>query len=70
MSLLELQQEIAQLSSEDRERLRRHLDHLDFFSDPEVMEELTLSNREARAGRVHTREEVIAALKKAGKQVA
>lgn len=64
MSLQEIQQEIARLSPEDRTKVRAQLDFLDAFADPAVMRELTESNREARAGRVHSREEVIAAAQK------
>jgi len=62
MSLQEIQQAVSRLSAQDRAKLRAHIDQLDFFSDPEVMRELTESNRQARAGRVHSREEVAAAL--------
>jgi hypothetical protein len=65
MSLQEIQDEVARLSPEDRAKLRAHLDHLELFSNPAVMQELTESNRQARAGRVHSREEVIAAIQKA-----
>ncbi len=69
MSLQEIQREIAQLSPEDLAKLRAHLDQLDIFAHPEVMQEWTESNREARAGRVHSREEVILALQKAGQPI-
>ncbi len=69
MSLQEIQKEIAQLSPEDRARLRAQLDQLDIFADPEAMKEWTESNRQARAGRVHSREEVVSALQKADQQL-
>ena len=69
MSLLEITQEIAQLTPEERRQLRARLDLIESLSAPEVMERLTASNRQAAAGKVHTREEVIAALEKAGTKV-
>ena len=69
MSLQEIQKEIAQLSAEERAALRRHLDDLEFFSDPKVMEEWTRNNRGAETGSVVPREEALARLKAAGKQV-
>ena len=67
MSLQEIQKEIERLSPADRAKLRAHLDQLDVFADPEVMQEWTESNRQARAGRVHSREEVMAALQQVDK---
>lgn len=69
MSLQELQQEVARLSPEDRARLRAHLDSLELFSDSKVMEEWTQTNRAAEAGAVVSRDEAIARLQAAGKQV-
>lgn len=69
MSLQEIEKEIAQLSAEERARLRRHLDQLDFFSDPKVMEEWTGNNRAAEAGAVVPCEEAIARLRSAGKKL-
>ena len=65
MSLQEIQQAASRLSAEDRAKLRAHLDQIDIFSNPEVMRELTESNRQARTGQVHSREEVEAALRSA-----
>jgi hypothetical protein len=70
MSLQELQEEVARLSPEDRAKLRAHLDSLETFSNPKVMEEWTHQNRAAAAGAVVSREEAIARLKSAGKQLA
>ena len=66
MNLQEIENEIEQLSIEERAKLRRHLE---FFGDPDIMEELTRNNRVAAAGRVVSREEVLARLKAAGKYV-
>ena len=69
MSLQELQREVAQLSTEERAKLREHLNRLDFLHQPEVMEEWTRNNRAAAAGGVVSREEAIARLEAAGKQL-
>jgi hypothetical protein len=69
MSLQEIQKEIAQLSAEERDALRRHLDQLALFSDDKVMEEWTRNNRDAEAGAVVSREQAVAQLKAAGKQL-
>lgn len=69
MSLQELQEEVSRLSREDRAKLRAHLDALETFSDPRVMEEWTQTNRIASAGGVVSREEAIARLQAAGKQI-
>ncbi len=69
MSLQEIQDEVARLSPEDRARLRSHLDSLEIFSDPKVMEEWTYQNRAAETGAVIPREDAIARLKAAGKQL-
>ena len=69
MSLQEIQKEVAQLSAEERAALRRHLDQLNFFSDPKMMEEWTGNNRAAEAGGVIPREEAIARLQAAGKNL-
>jgi len=69
MSLQEIQNEIARLSVEDRAALRRHLDELDSFADQKLMEEWTHNNRAAEAGTVVSREQAIARLRAAGKQV-
>ena len=70
MSLQEIQKEVAQLSFEERATLRRHLDELDFFSDPKVMDEWTRNNRAAEGGAVVSRELAIERLKESGKQLA
>ena len=70
MSLQEIQKEVAQLSAEERATLRQHLDRLDFFSDPKVMEEWMRNNRAAKAGAIVSREQALARLKAAGKQIA
>ena len=67
MSLLELQTQVAQLSVEERAKLRAQLDGLDFFSDPAAVEEITRNNRAAEAGAVVSRDEALARLKAAGK---
>ena len=69
MNLQELQDEVARLSPEDRARLRAHLDSLEIFSDPKVMEEWTRHNRAAAAGAVVSRDEAMARLKAAGKRL-
>ena len=69
MSLQELQQEVARLSPENRARLRAHLDSLEIFSDAKVMEEWTQTNRAAAAGSVVSRDEAMARLRAAGKEV-
>ncbi|MEP6672214.1 MAG: hypothetical protein ABJF10_23830 [Chthoniobacter sp.] len=69
MSLQELQDAVTRLSPEDRAKLRAHLDSLEVFSNPEVMEEWTHHNRAAAAGAVVSRHEAIARLKAAGKQL-
>jgi hypothetical protein len=69
MSLKEIQKEVAQLSAADRAALRRHLDELEFFSDAKVMEEWTGNNRDADDGRTVSRDEALARLKAAGKQL-
>jgi hypothetical protein len=69
MSLQELQQEVARLSPEDRAKLRAHLDALETFCDPKVMEDWTFQNRAAETGNVVSRDTVIARLKAAGKQL-
>ena len=69
MSLQEIQKEVAQLSAEERAALRRHLDQLDFFSDPKVMEEWTRNNRAAEAGAIVSRKEAIARLQAANLQL-
>jgi hypothetical protein len=68
MSLQELQNEVTQLSPEDRARLRAHLESLEVFSDSKVMEEWTQTNRAAEAGAVVSRDEAIARLQPVGKQ--
>lgn len=65
MTYLEVTLAISQLSPEDRKKLRENFDLIESFCDPVVMDELTISNRQAREGKVCTREQVIAALKKA-----
>lgn len=67
MSFLQITKEVAQLSATGRKKLREQLDLLEVLNDPVVMKELTEGNRQARAGRVHSREEVMAALKSAHK---
>jgi hypothetical protein len=69
MSLQELKDEVARLSPEDRARLRAHLDALETLSDGKVMEEWTRQNRSALAGNVVSRDEAVARLKAAGKEV-
>jgi hypothetical protein len=69
MSLQELQEEAARLSREDRAKLRAHLDSLDIFSDPQLMENWTQANRAAESGAVVSREEAIARLRAAGKHL-
>lgn len=69
MSLQELQNEVARFSPENRAKLRVHLDSLEVFSDSKVMEEWTQTNRAAEAGAVVSRDEAIARLQAAGKQV-
>ena len=69
MSLQELQEEIARLSPADRAKLRAHMDSLDVFSNPPVMREWTLANRAAATGAVVSRDEAIARLRAAGKQI-
>lgn len=69
MSLQELQEEAARLSREDRARLRAHLDSLEVFADPQLMEKWTRANRAAEEGQVVSRDEAIARLKAAGKQI-
>ena len=68
MSFSEIQKEVAQLSPEERRKLRDQLELMELFADPAVMEELTLSNRQAKEGRVHSREEVIAAVERAERE--
>jgi hypothetical protein len=67
MTLQELRDEVSRLSREDRARLRAHLDSLDVFSDPVVMEEWTRANRAAEAGGIVSREDAIERLRTAGK---
>ena len=67
MSLPELQSQVAQLTAEERAKLRAQLDGLDFFSDPGAMEEITRNNRAAEAGAVVSRDEALARLQAAGK---
>lgn len=68
MSLTEIQKEVAHLSPAERRRLREQLELMEFCADPTVMEELTLGSREAKEGRVHSREEVIAAVERAERE--
>ena len=69
MSFHEIQNEVAQLSTEERAKLRRQLDELEYFSDDKLMEEWTRHNRAAEAGAVVSREEAISRLKAAGREV-
>lgn len=69
MSMQEPQKEVARLSPEERATLRAHLDSLEIFSDSKAMEEWTQTNRAAAAGAVVSRDEAIARLQAAGKQV-
>lgn len=69
MSLQELQQEVSRLSTEDRARLRAHLNALEVFADPQAMETWTETNRATAAGAVISRDEALARLQAAGRQV-
>ena len=52
------------LSADDFDAMQ---ETLDILSDPEAMREIEIGKREAREGKLHTREEVDAAMRAAGR---
>jgi hypothetical protein len=70
LTYLEVTLAISQLSPEDRKKLRENFDFIESWCDPKVMEELTRNNREAREGKVYTREQALELLERARKSVA